>query len=72
VKDIRNDSGEATLTMSRAAGSPGVSGAGALATLNFVAVGKGSATVTVTEMGLKNSQNQPATVTLGGVQVAVQ
>ncbi len=72
VKDIRNDSGEATLTMSRSAGSSGVSGTGPVATLNFVAIGKGSATVTVTEMGLKNSQGQPVPVTLGGMQVAVQ
>jgi general secretion pathway protein D len=72
VKDIRNDAGEATLTMSRAAGASGVSGSGAVATLNFVAIGRGSASVTVTEMGLKNSQGQTVPVTLGGVQVAVQ
>jgi general secretion pathway protein D len=72
VKDIRNDTGEATLTMSRAAGANGVSGTGPVATLNFVAIGKGSATISVTEMGLKNSQGQPVTVTLGGVPVAVQ
>jgi hypothetical protein len=72
VKDIRNDAGEATLTMSRAAGSSGVSGSGAVAVMNFVAIGKGTATVSVTDMALKNSQDQPTTVTLGGVQVAIQ
>ena len=72
VKDIRNDAGEATLTLSRAPGSSGVSGTGAVASLNFVAIGRGSATITVTEMGLKNSQDQPVSVTLGGLPVAVQ
>jgi len=72
VKDIRNDAGEATLTLSRAPGSSGVSGTGAVASLNFVAIGRGSATITVTELGLKNSQDQPVSVTLGGLPVAVQ
>ena len=72
VKDIRNDTGEATLTLSRAGGSAGVSGSGPVAILNFVAIGNGSGTVSVTEMGLKNSQSQPVPVTLGAVQVAIQ
>jgi len=72
VKDIRNDTGEATLSVVRLPGSPGVTGAGAVATLNFVAVGKGAASVTVTEMGLKNSQAQTQAVTMGSTTVTVQ
>lgn len=72
AKDIRNDAGEATLTLSRMPRAPGVSGSGTIATLNFVAVGKGSSTIAVVEAGLKNSQLQPLTVTLGEVPVTVQ
>jgi general secretion pathway protein D len=72
VKDIRNDTGEATLTVSRASGSPGVSGSGAIATLNFVAVGKGSSTVRVADSVLRNPQQQALTVTLGELPVTIQ
>ena len=65
VKDIRNDNGEAMLTVARLPGSGGVSGSGALAVLNFVAVGKGSSKVSVVESTLKNSQGQPVNVVLG-------
>lgn len=59
VKDIRNEVGEATLTVARAPGSPGVSGSGAVMMLNFTAVGKGAGTVSLPEFNLKNSQLQP-------------
>ena len=72
IKDVRNDSGEATLTVTRAAGAVGVSGSGPVAILNFVAVAPGTAAVTVTEMGLKNAQSQAIPVTLGSVSVAVK
>jgi general secretion pathway protein D len=71
IKDVRNDSGEATLNVQRAGGA-GVSGSGPVAILNFVAVARGSGSVTVTEMGLRNSQSQAIPVTLGAVSVAVQ
>jgi general secretion pathway protein D len=72
IKDVRNDAGEATLNISRAAGGTGVSGSGPVAILNFVAVARGAGTVTITEMGLKNPQLQPMPVALGSVSVAVQ
>ena len=72
VKDIRNDTGEATISISRLLDAPGVSGAGAVATLNFVAVGKGSGTVSVTEAGLKNTKSAAQTVTLASVPVTIQ
>ena len=62
AKNIQNDAGTATVQLSRAPGSPGVSGAGVLITLNFQVVAKGDTTVTVTNAGLRNSQNQ----TIGG------
>jgi general secretion pathway protein D len=72
IKDVRNDAGEATLNVSRAAGGTGVSGSGPVAILNFVAVARGNGAVTITEMGLKNPQMQPLPVALGSVSVAVQ
>ena len=71
IKDVRNDAGEATINVTRAAG-PGISGSGPVAVLNFVAVAPGKGSVTVTEMGLKNSQSQAVPVSLGSVSVAVQ
>jgi general secretion pathway protein D len=72
VKDIRNDTGEATITISRLPDAPGVSGAGSVATLNFVAVGKGAGTVSVTEAGLKDTKSAAQTVTLASVPVTIQ
>ena len=72
VKDIRNDTGEATLTVSRLPGSSGISGSGVIATLNFVAVGKGSSRITAADSVLKNSRQENVTVTLGELPVTIQ
>jgi Rieske Fe-S protein len=72
VKDIRNDNGEASLTLARPPGSGGVSGSGALAVLNFVAVGKGTSKVTVVDSTLKSAVGQPIGVALGEALVRVQ
>jgi len=71
IKDVRNDAGEATISVTRTTGA-GISGSGPVAVLNFVAVAPGKGSVTVTEMGLKNSQSQAVPVGLGSVSVAVQ
>jgi general secretion pathway protein D len=57
-KDIRNDSGEATLTITRPAGAPGIGGSGSLFTLTFQGVGAGESRITLEEIGLKNPQAQ--------------
>ena len=72
VKDIRNDNGEASLTLARPPGSGGVSGSGALAVLNFVAVGKGTSKVTVVDSRLKSATGQSIGVALGEALVRVQ
>lgn len=72
VKDIRNDTGEAMLTVTRLPGSAGVSGSGSIATLNFTAVGSGASNIEVTELGLKNSQMQPLAAKLVALPVKVQ
>lgn len=70
--DIRNDAGEATIDMSRRTGSGGVSGSGPLVQLTFMAIGKGSTTITVTEANLKDSKQQAITVAAPTVTVTVQ
>jgi len=72
VKEIRNDTGEATLTITRLPGSPGVSTSGAVATLNFTAVGAGPSTVSAAGSNLRNSQLQPLQVSATDVPVTVQ
>jgi general secretion pathway protein D len=72
VKDIRNDAGEATATLTRPPGSSGVNGSGPIVVLNFVAVGKGTSTVTLNGSALKNGQGQPLEVTLGSLPVTIQ
>ena len=58
TKDIRNDAGEASSTISRLPGAPGVSGSGTLAVLTFTAIGSGEAPMTVEEIALKDAQAQ--------------
>ena len=72
VKDIRNDNGEATLTVARMAGAGGVTGSGPLATLTFSTLGPGAGSISITEAGLKNSQLQAVPVSLANVPVTVQ
>ena len=58
TKDFRNDSGTAVIQLNRMAGSPGVSGHGVLVTLDFQTVAKGSTTVAISNLSLKNSLGQ--------------
>jgi general secretion pathway protein D len=70
--DIRNDSGDASISVGRVAGAPGVSGTGPLLQFKFTAVGKGTATVSVTDAPLKSSSQQPIAVQPPSVSVTVQ
>jgi hypothetical protein len=70
--DIRNDAGEASIEISRAAGAGGVNGAGPLMQFTFMAVGKGSSAITVTEVNPRNSKQQPIGVAAPTVTVVVQ
>ncbi len=71
-QDIRNDSGEATVTLTRLPGAKGVTGSGIVATLSFSAIGKGSGTVSITGASLKNSRLQPQPAELASVPVSIQ
>jgi general secretion pathway protein D len=71
VKDIRNEVGEATLTVARTPGTKGISGSGSVLMLNFTAVGKGAGTVTLPDFNLKNTQLLPVAATPGELSVKV-
>ena len=71
-KDIRNDSGDATVTLTRAAGSSGVNGSGVLATLRFVAVAPGSGNISITEATTRNSQSQVTAAGLDSAPVTIR
>jgi general secretion pathway protein D len=58
TKNIQNDTGAAAMNLNRLPNTPGVSGSGVLATLIFQAVAKGSATVTVPNLTVRNAQGQ--------------
>ncbi|HMD49856.1 MAG TPA: hypothetical protein VKG79_12185, partial [Bryobacteraceae bacterium] len=67
--DIRNDAGEASVEISRPAG---VKGTGLLMQFTFTAVGKGTSNLNVAELGLRDSQKKPITVTAPSLPVTVQ
>ena len=62
-KDIRNDSGEATIAITRTPGSAGVSGAGGVIRLQFTGVAPGQSQVVIEQLGAQNSQAQGLSVT---------
>ncbi len=70
--DIRNDSGEATIEMTRVPGVAGVTGSGPLMQLTFSAVGKGSTTIAATEVNLRNSKKEAISATAPSAVVNVQ
>jgi len=72
TKDIRNDAGEASITITRAPGAPAASGPGTLATLTFTAIGSGEAPVIIQELGLKDAQSQAIGVNTVPLGVQIQ
>ncbi|PWU12082.1 MAG: hypothetical protein C5B51_01395 [Terriglobia bacterium] len=58
TQNILNDSGTATIQLARIPGSPGVSGGGVLVNLNFQAVGRGLANVSIPNLAVTNAQGQ--------------
>ena len=58
VKNIMNDSGSATVEITRTAGTPGVTASGILATLHFQAVGKGAVSVAAPNLTVRDSQGK--------------
>ena len=70
--DIRNEAGQASIPLARLPGAGGVNGAGSLAVLNFVAIGKGSATVAITEVDAKNSKQEHLPSSTAQLKVIVE
>jgi general secretion pathway protein D len=72
VKDIRNDTGEGTITITRPPNAAGVSGKGAIAVLTFTALGNGSSPITIIELGLKDLRAEPVAATAVTLGVRIQ
>jgi general secretion pathway protein D len=69
---IDNDSGTATISLTRPAGSAGVSGSGILANLQFEAVGAGTATITFSQASVADASQTPLPTSSSGTQVTVK
>lgn len=67
-----NDTGDATVVLNRLPGTGGISGSGALVNLTFQAVGRGTSTVTVSDLTLVNSTSKPISVAAPLLSVVVQ
>jgi len=59
TKNIQNDSGNALINLNRLPQTPGMTGSGVLVSLTFQAVAPGSATVSIPNLIVRNSQGQP-------------
>jgi len=69
---IDNDSGTAAVSLTRPAGSPGVSGSGILANLQFEAVGAGIATITFSQASVADASQTPLPTSSSGTQVTIK
>lgn len=72
TKNIMNDSGSATVQLSRQPGTAGVNGSGVLVTLNFQAVGRGITAVSIPNLTVRNSKGQPVTSASPRMTITVQ
>jgi general secretion pathway protein D len=68
-KNVLNDTGEATINVSRFPATGGVSGSGSIVTLVFQAIGRGDTVVTVPQLSLRNSHSQ--SILTASPQIAV-
>ena len=71
-KNVLNDTGEATVNVSRFPATGGVSGSGSIVTLVFRAVRQGDTIVTVPSLVLRNSQSQPIVTATPALAVSVK
>jgi len=71
-KNVINDTGEATVNVSRFPATGGVSGSGSILTLVFQAVGHGETVVTVPSLVLRNSKSQPILSATPAIAVTVK
>jgi hypothetical protein len=71
-KNIMNDTGSAAVSVARGPGTPGVSGSGGLFTITFQAVGRGTTTVSLQQLMLKNAGGQPVPTNTPSLAVNVK
>jgi hypothetical protein len=71
-KNVLNDTGEATVNVSRFPTTGGVSGSGSLVTLVFQAVSPGDTVVAVPQLTLRNSQSQAILTAAPHLSVSVK
>ena len=71
-KNIVNSTGDASVSIARDPSSPGVGGSGALMTVVFQAVGKGTTTVTVPDISVRLSTGRSAAPAAPSLTVHVQ
>lgn len=72
TKNIMNDAGSATVNLNRFPGSKGVTGSGTLVTLSFQAIGKGTTTVSVPNVVVRDSQGTTLVTTSPTMTVNVR
>jgi len=58
TRNILNDTGEASVTLSRMPGSMGISGSGSLVTFTFQVVGKGITVISAPQLAFQDSRAQ--------------
>jgi hypothetical protein len=71
-KNIVNSTGDASVSIARDPSMPGVGGSGGLITVVFQAVGKGSTTVTTSDLSVRMSTGRSATPPAPSLTVHVQ
>lgn len=72
VREIRNESGEATLSVTRAPDAGGVTGSGPVAMFNFSAIGRGTGAISIADASVKNTQSQSEATELASVPITVE
>jgi general secretion pathway protein D len=69
---IDNDNGTVSVSLTRPAGSPGVSGSGILANLQFEAVATGTTSITFSQASVADVSQTPRPTSSSGTQVTVK
>ena len=71
-ENVRNDDGEASITLERAPGTKGLGGSGAVLGLMFTALTPGKANVTITDISWKTSEKAPIPTNNPTVEVEIR
>jgi len=72
TRNILNDSGDATVNLNRMPDSTGLNGAGALAVFTFKAIRPGTALVTFSDLGARDSHSQPVSQDVPHASVTIR